>query len=158
MDNAAAIFGAGTLGETKPNISVKWRADQNNNITSATMTLSITSKTAHWAGSGTRGGNPLPQPDAANRTAIHTVEALNKGHEQRHIDTYQIAFNAKKAEIEKKFIGKSTSDADAITAEMGQALLAACEALHAKEGLITVTPQGNTFSVIVSPQGPGGCT
>jgi hypothetical protein len=122
------------------------------------MTLSITSTTARWTGPGMRNGKRLPQPDAANRNAIDRVEALNRAHEQRHIDTYQWTFNAKKAEIERKFIGKSPSDADAITGEMGQALLDACEALHAKEGLVTVTHQGNAISVSVSPQGPGGCS
>lgn len=155
---AAAIFGAGTLGETKPHISVKWSLDENGKITTATMTLTISSTTAHWAGSGKKNGKPLPQPDAANRTAIDRVEALNKAHEQKHIDTYQSTFDAKKAEIEKKYVGKTASEAAAVTAEMGDALLAACEALHKTEGLVTVTHTGDQISVAVSPAGPGGCT
>ena len=115
-DNAANIFGAGTLGQTNAHVSAKWTLDQNSKIASATLSLSITSTTAHWAGSGIRDGKRLPQPDGMNRTAIDRVEALNKAHEQRHIDTYQSAFNAKKAEIERKFVGKSPDDADAITA------------------------------------------
>jgi hypothetical protein len=77
MQNAGAIFGAGTLGETKPSLNVKWKADQNGNITSATMTLAITSTTAHWAGPGMSNGKRLAQPDAANRNAIDRIEALN---------------------------------------------------------------------------------
>lgn len=157
-DGAAAIFGAGTLGETKPHISVKWSLDENGKITKATMTLAISSTTAHWAGSGKKNGKAQPQPDAANRTAIDRLEALNKAHEQKHIDTYQSAFDAKKAEIEKKFPGKTASEAEAVTAEMGDALLAACEALHKTEGLVTVTHAGSQISVAVSPAGPGGCT
>ena len=156
-DNAANIFGAGTLGQTNAHVSAKWTLDQNSKIASAALSLSITSTTAHWAGSGIRDGKRLPQPDGMNRTAIDRVEALNKAHEQRHIDTYQSAFNAKKAEIERKFVGKSPDDADAITVEMGQALRDACEALHATEGLVSVTHQGATISVSVSPAGPGGC-
>jgi len=156
-DNAANIFGAGTLGQTNAHVSANWTLDQNGKIASATLSLSITSTTAHWAGSGVSEGKRLPQPDAANRTAIDRVEALNKAHEQKHIDTYQSAFNAKKAEIERKFVGKSPDDADAITAEMTKALRDACEALHATEGLVTVTHQGPTISVSVSPAGPGGC-
>jgi len=156
-DNAANIFGAGTLGQTNAHVSANWTLDQNGKIASATLSLSITSTTAHWAGSGVSEGKRLPQPDAANRTAIDRVEALNKAHEQKHIDTYQSAFNAKKAEIERKFVGKSPDDADAVTAEMTKALRDACEALHATEGLVTVTHQGPTISVSVSPAGPGGC-
>ena len=156
-DNAANIFGAGTLGQTNAHVSANWTLDQNGKIASATLSLSITSTTAHWAGSGVSEGKRLPQPDAANRTAIDRVEALNKAHEQKHIDTYQSAFNAKKAEIERKFVGKSPDDTDAVTAEMTKALRDACEALHATEGLVTVTHQGPTISVSVSPAGPGGC-
>src|SRR3954467_961418 len=84
-DNAAAVFGAGTLGETRPHVSVNWRLGADGTITSATMTMTIASTTAHWAGSGMRDGKRQPQPDATNRTAIDRVEALNRAHEQRHI-------------------------------------------------------------------------
>ena len=157
-DGAAVLFGAGALGETKPHISVNWSLDENSKIESATITLTISSTTAHWAGSGKKNGKPQQQPDAANRTAIDRVEALNKAHEQKHIDTYQSTFDAKKAEIEKKYLGKTAIEAGAVTAEMGDALLAACEALHKTEGLVTVTHTGSQISVSVSPAGPGGCT
>ena len=157
MENAAALFGAGTLGETKPHLSFKWTLDKDSKISSATATLSITATTAHWAGSGVSGGKHKPQPDGANRTAIDRIEALNKAHEQKHVDTYQAAFDAKKAAAEQKLVGKTESEADAVTAELGQALRDACEALHATEGLVTVTTQGATISVTVGPSGPGGC-
>ena len=50
-DNAANIFGAGTLGQTNAHVSAKWTLDQNSKIASAALSLSITSTTAHWAGS-----------------------------------------------------------------------------------------------------------
>jgi thioredoxin-like negative regulator of GroEL len=156
--NAADIFGAGTLGETKPHISVSFATDENGKVTRATLTLAITSTTAHWAGSGMSEGKPAPQPNAANKYAIARIESLNKAHEQKHIDTYQSAFNAKKAELEKKYIGSSLSDAAAITGDMEDALRAACETLHSTEGIVNVVTQGDTFTISVSPAGPGGCT
>jgi hypothetical protein len=157
-DNAAAEFGPGTLGETKPHVSVNWRLGDDGRITSATMTMTISSRTAHWAGSGISNGRHLPQPDAANRTAIDRVEALNRAHEQRHIDTYRSTFDAQRAAIERQYVGRTETEADAVTAQMAQALLDACEALHRTEGLVTVTHTGTQISVAVRPAGPGGCT
>jgi hypothetical protein len=156
-ENAAAVFGAGTLGETKPRLSFKWSLDENSKIASATVTLSITATTAHWAGPGLSGGKHKPQPDAANKAAIVRVEALNKAHEQKHIDTYQSTFDAKKTAAEKRLIGMTESEAGAVRDELGKALRDACEALHATEGLVTVTTQGATITVTVGPSGPGGC-
>ena len=153
MQNAGAIFGAGVLGETKPSLELKWKAT-NGAITSATLTLTITSRTAHWSGPGAS----KVAPDAANRDAINRIEALNKAHEQRHIDTFQSTFDAKRADIEKKYVGVMTTATDAVTSQMTDALTAACETLHSTEGLIDVVRQGNTFTITVKPQGPGGCT
>ena len=106
-EGAFAVFGQGTLGETRPRVSASWRRGEDGKITSATLSLTINATTAHWAGSGMRDGRRQPQPDAANRTAIDRVEALNRAHEQRHIDTYQSTFDAHKTEVERLYVGKT---------------------------------------------------
>lgn len=157
QQSAANIFGEGLLGDTRFALSTNYNFDTQSKITKATLSMTITSATAHWAGPGLRGGRPAVQPNAANRDAIARIEALNKSHEQKHIDGYQSTFNNKKGDIEKKMIGQTADEAATTLTEMNDALKAACEALHSTEGLISVTQSGGAFSIVVQPEGPGAC-
>jgi hypothetical protein len=157
MQSAGSVFGQGLLGDTRSALSAKYSFDTQNKITKSTLSLTITSATAHWAGPGIHAGKHAQQPDAPNRDAIARVEALNKSHEQKHIDGYQSAFNNKKAEIEGKMIGQTEAESAKTLSEMNGALKAACEALHKTEGLISVIRQGGAFSIVVQPEGPGAC-
>jgi hypothetical protein len=154
--SAASTFGPGLLGDTRFAVEAKWNLS-NSKITKPTLSLRITSATAHWVGPGLRDGKPAPQPDVANRNAIASIESLNKSHEQKHIDGYQSTFNSKKSDIERKLIGQTEAEAAKTIQEMNDALKAACEALHKTEGLITWTLQGGAYSIVVKPAGPGNC-
>jgi hypothetical protein len=157
IQSANSEFGEGLLGETKFALDAKWMLDAENKIIHPTLSLKITSATAHWAGPGFRDGKPAPRPDALNRDAIARVEALNTSHEQKHIDGFQRIFNNRKREFERKLIGQTEEEAAQTVAEMTDALNAACEELHETEGLISVSLQGSRFSIQVQPRGPGGC-
>jgi hypothetical protein len=161
MQNARRVIGQGLLGKTTCEPTYDCKLDAQNKITNAKLSLEITSKTAHWAGPGFRDAKHTkraPQPDTANRNAIMSVEALNKQHEQHHIDGYQKVFDKQKSTFEKKMIGQTIKEAQETTlAELNDALKAACEELHTTEGLISVIQQGGAFQVVVQPEGPGGC-
>jgi hypothetical protein len=154
--SAGSAFGQGLLGDTRFALGAKWTI-VSGKITKPTLSLKITSATAHWAGPGLQGGKHGPQPDAANRTAIAQIEALNKSHEQKHIDGYQSVFDGKKSDIEKKLVGQTEVESAKTIAEMSDALKAACETLHKTEGLIVVTQQAGAFSIAVQAEGPGAC-
>jgi hypothetical protein len=154
--SAGSLFGQGLLGDTRFALEANWNIT-NRKIINATLTLKITSATAHWAGPGVRAGKQAPQPDAPNRNAITNMEALNKSHEQKHINGYQSVFDSKKNDVEKKLVGQTEGEAAKTIEEMKDALKAACEALHKTEGLITWTFQGGAYSIVVKPRGPGAC-
>jgi hypothetical protein len=154
--SAANAFGAGLLGDTRFAVNANWNLS-NNKITKPTLSLTITSATAHWTGPGIRDGKPAPQPDAANRIAIVDIEAKNKSHEQKHINGFQSTFDGKKSDIERRLVGQTEVQAATTIQEMNDALKAACEALHKTEGLITWTLQGTAYSIVVKPAGPGNC-
>ena len=157
VQNAAAIFGAGTLGKTKTRVEFNTRIGSDHKVTHATLTLTINSRTAHWAGPGMSGGKLKPRPDTANMNAITRAESLNRSHEQNHVTTAQSAFDRLKGDIEKRMVGQTMEDASKIAAEMDTALTNACETLHKSEGMINVTRTGAGITVAVSAQGPGGC-
>ncbi|HEX3948732.1 MAG TPA: hypothetical protein VHW95_02655 [Steroidobacteraceae bacterium] len=157
MQSAGSVFGQGLLGNTQCALNAKYNFDPQSKITKSTLSLQITSATAHWVGPGVRDGKHAPQPDGPNRHAIARAEALNKSHEQKHIDGYQSVFDNKKSEMEKKMIGQTAAEAAKTVAEMNAALKAACEALHKTEGLISVNQQGSAISIVVQPEGPGAC-
>jgi uncharacterized protein YukE len=129
----------------------------NKKLTKATLSLTITSATAHWIGPGLRDGKPAPQPDGVNRTAITDIEAKNRAHEQKHIDGSQSVFDSKKDQIEKNMIGKTKEEFQTAFDALNAALKAKCEELHKTEGLITWTFQNGAYSIVVKPGGPGGC-
>jgi hypothetical protein len=158
MQDAGTKFGTGSLGKTKPTVSYAYDDDGNNKLAKVTLTLSIVSRTAHWVGSGMKDGKPALAPDAANKNAIDRVEAINKAHEQRHIDTYQSTFDGQKDAVQKRAIGKPVSAKESAKDEMLALLLAACEDLHKTEGDMDVTRQGDAFRVVPKPRGAGGCT
>jgi hypothetical protein len=156
IENAGSEFGQGMLGKTSAEL--KWKCVfAQKKVTKATLSLKITSATAHWAGPGIRNGKPAPQPDSANRQAIARVEALNKSHEENHIKSYQSVFNKKKSEIEKKMIGQTEADFPDIYAPLEGALKEACETLHETEGLVSKTVQGGQIVIEVKAAGPGSC-
>ena len=155
--NAGAIFGAGGLGATVPGVSYAYKTSADGVVTSATLTLSITSATAHWAGAGFSDGTPNSAPSGPELVAIRRVEALNKAHEQKHIDSSKAVFASKKTQLEAKMVGKTPDQLDAISAEMMAALIAACETLHSTEGLIQTSGSGSSIQIQVLPAGPGGC-
>jgi hypothetical protein len=157
MQDAGTKFGTGSLGKTTPSVSYAYDDDGKNKLAKVTLTLSTVSRTAHWAGSGMKDGKPALAPDAANKSAIDRVEAMNKAHEQRHIDTYQTTFDAQKDAVQNRAVGKPISGASAAKDEMLALLLSACEDLHKTEGDMDVTRQGDAFRVVPKPRGPGGC-
>jgi hypothetical protein len=146
----------GQYGETKPRVTQSFTST-GGKIDGLTLSMTIASATAHWAGPGMKDGKPAPQPDPANRHAIDQIEALNRAHEQKHIDTYQAAFDANKDSIEQQFVGKPEAQANAAVAAMNAVLKAACETLHQSEGYIDADLQGDAYVVSVQPAGPGGC-
>jgi hypothetical protein len=154
--SAGSVFGDGVFGRTTFALAKDFEST-NKKLTKATLSLTITSATAHWAGPGLRDGKHAPQPDATNKDAIARIEALNKAHEQRHIDGDQSVFDSKKSEIEKNMIGKTKEEFEAAFADLNKALKAACEELHKTEGLIVWTFQNGAYSIVVKPQGSGGC-
>ena len=146
----------GQYGETKPRVTQSFTST-GGKIDSLKLSMTIDSATAHWAGPPMVGGKPGPQPDNANRHAIDQIESLNRAHEQKHIDTYEATFKAKKDEIEKQAIGTPEAQAnDAVTA-MNAELKAACETLHESEGFIDANLQGDAYVITVQAAGPGGC-
>ena len=65
MQDAGTKFGTGSLGKTKPTVSYAYDDDGNNKLAKVTLTLSIVSKTAHWAAySGPNPGRHTQAPIA----------------------------------------------------------------------------------------------
>jgi hypothetical protein len=152
---AAALFN-GDYGRTRPSVTQSFTST-GGKIDSLTLSITITAATAHWAGPSMKGGKPGPQPDSANRHAIDQIEALNRAHEQKHVDTYQDTFDKKKDDIQKQMIGKLETQADDAVKAMNVELKAACETLHQTEGYIDANLQGDAYVVTVQAAGPGGC-